>query len=338
MLAFGLSISDFVTDCFSKIFISLLDNGVYALLAYIYRIWVAICKLDLFGGSDAGKEIYDTFTKNIYRIISIVMIFIFSYRLLMKVIDPEGEGKNQPESAWSFIKRIITSIVFVIVAPLIFRYMSAFQYHVVSDDSIPKLILNINDNNNGENNHLLDNGKQLAMITLMSFYHPYETSYDTFVVNSGAATCDEAIVAESEMKTDAQVSWREAMYDWCDDTAAITPNKILWNAEIRKTIGETDGCEYYWVICTACGCLVIYFLIQYSIAVGTRAVRLGFLEIVAPVPLLMRMFNEEKFFKPWFDEIKKTYLELFMRIAIIAFVIFLCTMVPLFIDMIAGAF
>ena len=336
MLAFGFSVSDFITDAFSAIFISLLDNGVYALLAYVYRIWVGLTKLDLFGGSEAGMEIYNTFTKNIYRIISIVMIFIFSYRLLMRVMDPDG-SYSPKESAWSFIKRIIFSVILVIVCPLIFRYMSAFQYHVVSDDTIPKMILNLDNEGNG-NNHLLDNGKQLAMITLMSFYHPYETSYDTFVVNTGAATCDEVIVDEGNLANDTQKDWREAMYEWCDDTNAITPNKILWNRELRKTIGDEDGCEYYWVICTACGCVIIYFLIQYSIAIGTRAVRLGFLEIVAPVPLLLRMFGPEKFFQPWFKEIKKTYLELFIRIAIISFVIFLCTLVPMFIQMIAAAF
>ena len=52
---------------------------------------------------------------------------------------------------------------------------------------------------------------------------------------------------------------------------------------------------------------------------------------------MLRMFGRDKFFKPWFDEIKKTYLELFIRIAIIAFVIYLCTLIPTFIDVIIQA-
>jgi hypothetical protein len=48
------------------------------------------------------------------------------------------------------------------------------------------------------------------------------------------------------------------------------------------------------------------------------------------------MFGKDKFYEPWFKEMKKTYLELFIRIAIIAFVIKLCTMVPIFIGMILG--
>ena len=66
MLAFGFSVGDFITDAFSMIFINMLDNAVYTILAVTYRIWVGITKLDLFGGSEAGKELYDAFTGRIY--------------------------------------------------------------------------------------------------------------------------------------------------------------------------------------------------------------------------------------------------------------------------------
>ena len=128
MLSIGGLFGDFVIDCFSTIFVYLLDGAVYRILAYVYRIWVGITKLDLFGSSEAGKLLYDQFTSRIYTMLSIIMVFIFAYRLLMRVIDPDG-AYSPKESAWSFIKRVIFSIVLVIVAPLLFRYMSIFQYN-----------------------------------------------------------------------------------------------------------------------------------------------------------------------------------------------------------------
>ena len=345
MLPFG-SIGSYVQDAFAIIFVKLLDNVVYTILAVTYRIWVGITKLDLFGGSDAGERIYDEFSSRIYTVIAIVMVFIFAYRLLLYILDPGGKYMPKDKSG-TIVKRTALSIVLVILAPIIFKYMSVFQYHVVANNTIPSIVLGVEGGN-----RYLDNGKQLAMITLMAFYHPVETNYNTFVKNtvpgdedlSISQVCDQIIVPVDDLKdgcntpTETCRTWRQAMYDWCNDQTALTPNKILGNADLRKAIGNSDGTEYMWIVCTACACGVIYFLVTYCISIGTRAVRLGFLEIIAPIPILLRMFDKSKFFDPWFKEIKKTYLELFLRIAIISFVIYMCTLVPSFIEMIAGAF
>ena len=331
MLAFGFSVSDFITDAFSAIFISMLDNAVYTILAYTYRIWVGLTKLDIFGGSEAGQALYDGFTSRIYTAIGIIMVFIFAYRLLMYIMDPDGSYLKGEKSA-GFIRKIVFSIILVIVAPLLFRYMSIFQYHVVSNGTITNIVMGTTGGN-----EKLDGGKQLAMITLMGFYHPYDTTYNTFVVDQTADTCRGGIIQDpSSFQNVTKQLWAEAMVTWCEE--GYTPNKILWNGDIRKSIGDDGGSEYYWIVCTACGVLVVYFLIQYCIAIGTRTVRLAFLEIIAPIPILLRMFGPDKYFKPWFDEMKKTYLELFVRIAIISFVIYLCTLIPTFIELIAGAF
>ena len=350
MLAFGFSVGDFIHDAFATIFISLLDRVVYSILAVTYRIWVGITKLDLFGGSEAGEQIYDAFTGRIYTIISIVMIFIFAYRLILYILDPDGKYTSKlKENGGTLIKRTILSVVLVIVAPIIFKYMSAFQYHVVANNTIPNIVLGTEGGN-----RYLDNGKQLAMITLMSFYHPNGTTYNTFVHNVVAgedgnivSVCNEIIVPADQLGDGCKdgtanpnicSSWRDSMYEWCSDESAITPVKIINNKEVRKVIDDADGTEYMWIVCTAGGCLVIYFLVAYCISIGTRAVRLGFLEIIAPIPIMLRMFDPDKNFAPWMKEMKKTYLELFIRIAVISFVIYMCTLVPTFIEMIANAF
>ena len=351
MLAFGFSVGDFITDAFATIFINLLDTTVYAILAVTYRIWVGITKLDIFGGSEAGEKIYDEFTGRIYTIIAIVMIFIFAYRLILYILDPDGKYAPSTKSG-TLIKRTILSVVLVIVAPVIFKYMSAFQYHVVSNNTIPNIVLGTEGGN-----RYIDNGKQLAMITLMSFYHPKNTTYNTFVHNQVvpenadiSTACDQIIVSTDDLgdgcagkgggngNVTVCSAWRDSMWAWCNDEKAITPTKILYNNDIKKSIGDDEGAEYMWIVCTAGACLVIYFLVSYCISIGTRAVRLGFLEIIAPVPILLRMFDPDKNFKPWFNEVKKTYLELFIRIAIISFVIYMCTLVPTFIELIANAF
>lgn len=326
MLAFGSN--SFITEALSLIFIRFIDYCVYSLLAYTYNIYVGLTKLDLFGGNnEAAKALYNNFSSQIYRTIAIVMIFIFAYRLLLYIMDPDGSKMPSVKTS-KFIKGILLSVVLVIVAPVIFKYMGMFQFHVVSEDTIPNIILDTNATN-------INPGKQLAMITLMGFYHPYETTYNTFVDAGDATECSQIIKTVND--NDITERWSERMMEWCE-SEGYAPTELLEDDELRKAIGDDDsasGVEYFWVICTACGVIVIYFILMYAIAVGTRAVRLGVLQLIAPIPILMRMFDK-KYFDPWFGEIKKTYLELFVRIAIIAFTIKICTMVPIFIDIIFG--
>ncbi len=350
MLSFG--VISFVVDGMSLIFVKLIDRFVYLLLGYIYNIYVALTKLDIFGATEEGRVMYEMFSSQIYKTIAIVMIFIFAYRLLMYIADPDGTYKSAVPTS-KFIKGILYSVVMLIVAPTVFRYMSMFQFHVVSDGTITNIVLGESGGSN-----VINGGKQLSMITLMAFYHPYNTSYSDYV-DADAWKVDEngnpkEITECSDIMihgpsgdenwgnpeaTDIRMKWASKMWDWCKDENAISPSIILNDDDIRKSIGdesEETGVEYFWIICTACGVGVIYFLLSYAIAVGTRAIRLGVLELVAPIPILLRMFGKDKYYAPWFNELKKTYLELFIRIAVIAFVIKLCTMVPIFIGMILG--
>ena len=320
MLFIG-GIGDFVHDAFLNIFLELLDTVVYSLLASLYLVWELIAKIDIFGGGSGGQVIYDTFTARIYTFIAIVMVFIFAYRLLCYIMDPDGSSKSGT-SASTMIKNILTSVIMVVLAPLVFKYMSVFQYHVVANNTIPSIVLGTNGAN-----EVIPSGKQLSMITLMSFYHPLDANYNTFVKNPNGGSCEEIIEIPAFAGNQCQSVWGTVMMDWCKQNDHA-PDEITTNDDLQGWVGEDEGATYMWVVCTGAGVAVCYFLVQYCLALGARAARLGFLQIIAPVPLLLRIFDKGSYFDPWFKEIKKTYLELFLRIAIISFVIFLCTLVP----------
>ena len=322
-------------ECACDLFIGLIDTAVYTILAYAYHIYVGLTRLDLFGGSEASQKIYDNFSAQIYKTIAIVVIFIFAYRLLLYIMDPDGSKMPQTTTS-TFIKGMLKSVVLVIIAPLIFEYMAIFQFDVVASNTIPNMIL---DTNNIAG--VVNDGKQLAMITLMGFYHPYDKTYNDFVTGDDIPDGDQETKCNAIIKQypdGVSKEWGEQMLEWCKDKNVLSPSALTQDEELRKAVADDsdDGVEYFWIICTVCGCIVIYFIINYAIAVGTRAVRLGFLQLIAPIPILMKMFDE-KYYTPWFNEMKKTYLELFMRIAIISFIIKICTMVPLFIEIIFGA-
>ncbi len=311
-------------------FISLLDTIAYTLLAAGYNIFYAVSKIDLFGTpGSGGQNVYKEITTKIYTALSVVMVFVFAYYLIMMIIDPDG-GKGKSTTA--LVKETIIAFITVILLPTVFRYMSLFQSHVITDNTIGNLILGGSGGSNG------DFGDTVALIVFTSFYHPQGTSYSDYFDNEGKYigvenakdVCD---AGDDKANPTVCEVWANALQEWTTDRALTAIGPISTKSKLYDTTNDEGGMYYMWIITTVCGVVCAWFFFSYAIDVGTRAVKLGFLQIIAPIPVLLKIFPQgKKTFDAWFAEIKKSYLEIFLRLAIIFFIVKLCTMVPEFID------
>ena len=83
---------------------------------------------------------------------------------------------------------------------------------------------------------------------------------------------------------------------------------------------------YSPVISTAVGIVFIVILLSFTIDVAVRAVKLAILRLIAPIPIITYMDpkgSKDSAFNSWVKVLTSTYLDLFMRLAIVYFVIFL---------------
>ncbi len=308
-------------------FISLLDSVAYTLLAAGYNIFYAVSKINIFRPGSGGEAVYTEITTKIYTALSVVMVFVFAYYLIMMIVDPDG-GKGKSTSA--LVKETIIAFVTVILLPTVFGYMSIFQDHVITNNTIGNLILGGSGGENG------DFGDQVALIVFTSFYHPEGTSYSDYFSNEGEyiGVEDAKSVCSGGGANDTVCdAWAEGLQEWVDDTSWSAISPISKRSKLYNTTNDEGGMYYMWIITTVCGVVAAWFFFSYAIDVGTRAVKLGFLQIIAPVPVLLKIFPQgKKTFDSWFAEIKKSYLEIFLRLAIIFFIVKLCTRVPMFID------
>lgn len=350
-------IGNWFTSTMALFFVGFLDTIAYTLLVTAYNIFYAVAHLDLFGGGTAGETLYKEITSKFYTILSIVMIFVFAYQLIMLIVDPDGKEKK---SQSALIKDTIISLILVIILPTIFRYMSLFQYHVLEDNTIAAIIMRTGNGDTDQNP-----GKKVALMVLMSFYHPEGTTYDTFYsteglksdtreyenldINVSSGTYTEAVIQCFEESAaysnsigsdgDADVNTCQHYYDalnkWegADDIAV---GSITTNGKLHDVVG--DQMEYMWILSTAGAVVCAWFFFSYAIDLGTRAVKLGVLQLISPIPVILRIFPQtKKTFETWFGEIKKTYLELFIRVAVIFFILELIILIPIFIQILMEA-
>lgn len=329
----------FITHTLGDIFIRLFDTVAYTLVSMSYRIFLAVSELDLFGGGTAGAALYEMFTKKMYLVLSVVMLFIFAYELILLLINPDGDGTKKTTG---LLKDFVISIALVVVLPVVFKYMTVFQLHVIKNNTIGALVLGTapTSSNTAETAY----GDSIGMVVLMAFYHPQGAGYESFFETTGEFKgIDQAVAdceAGGEASHDTCQSWAEALDKWntkMQNSGLVFAglNDITQNSGLIKTLGDSDGSEYMWILCTGCGILVAWFFISYAIDLGTRAVKLGVLEIISPIPVMFNAIPKmKKSFETWKGELIKTYVELFIRLAIIFFIVKLCTLVPEFVEII----
>lgn len=320
--------ASWVTKAFGIIFISFLDRVAYSLLYMSYTIFMACSDLNLFGGTvEAALNLYEGFTQRIYSILSIIMVFVFAYQLILMIINPDGDGTK---SSTSLVKNTVIALISIAVLPTVYRYMTLFQHHVVADNTIVNLVI-------GDSGTQEDPGKSLTMIVFMSMYHPVGSTYGTFMNNDGTLKSQSDAVSACEAGGATSTvceEWYDGMSEWNSSKDASI--KYIGNREkLRDVLNDDDGTEYNFILSTACALAVAWFIFSYALDMGTRAVKLGFLEIITPIPLILNVFPQtKKTFDTWKKEMMKTYLDVFFRLFVIAFIIQLCIMVPDFIEVI----
>ncbi len=308
-------------------FISLLDSVAYLLLAAGYNIFYAVSQIDIFG-TPGGHSVYEEITTRIYSAISIVMVFVFAYYLIMMIVDPDG-GSGKTTS--SLVKETVIAFITVIILPTIFSYMSLFQTHVITNNTIGNLVLGT-----GGSSSDVDYGKQVSLIVFTSFYHPEGTAYADYFNNDGSYIGHDAAIStctNGGANSEICEAWTTGLEEWQNDPGIGAIDKISKKSKLYNATNDEGGMYYMWIITTVVGVIAAWFFFSYAIDVGTRCVKLAFLQLIAPVPVLLKIFPQgKKTFDSWFAEIKKSYLEIFLRLAIIFFIVKLCSMVPTFIS------
>lgn len=94
----------------------------------------------------------------------------------------------------------------------------------------------------------------------------------------------------------------------------------------EKNVKDAGGdyvFEYKFLISSIVGIIVLVMFIILAVDVAVRTIKLTFLQIIAPVPIISNIdVKESKLFKSWLNLLISTYLELFIKLATIFFSLF----------------
>lgn len=345
----------------------LIDQLVYGLIYYCYELLMYLANLDLFdmtkvydGTADATNNIILNVASRVYVLLGIFMLFLLAFSILQYIVDPNQFSDNS-KGFGKLVTRVMTSLILIVAVPFIFGIAFKAQSVILKNDVIGAIILGADTSSqvtstSGDNNintkmaqdlqYLIfgtfmhvskdkawaacDNGPVLgsvAMATSKSNKYQGEDGYPSDKADAtGAVSCVDVLESEVMEPNDVKIT----DFFRLDDSDDAFKNRSFGN--FGKILNARDGngdyyFDYMFIISTIVGIIIVLMLLNACIDVAVRIVKLGFLEVIAPIPIIMYMNPKESAsgsrLSKWASECFKTYAVLFIRLATIFFVFFL---------------
>lgn len=332
-----------------------LDNIVYGLIPQIYKLFIYLSELNLFGGeSNPLKDLIN----HIYVLLGIFMLFKVSFSLLQYLVDPNS-FRDSSKGMGKLVTNVLVALVLLVSVPTIFSAATELQKVIIHSNAIGQLILGTNatdysgtvsDDGKIDTNGIETMAKDLQFMLFGAFYN-LNTNISTFNACSGTSGvfgsvdmakegCLDTLNTEISGYNDAS-SNGVTLYSFfkyagetpssdsgqcsngvCDERNFGHFDKLLW----WKIDGEYV-INYLPFISTAAGVYVVFLLISFSIDIAVRAIKLCFLQMIAPIAIVSYIDPKESIgngkLHNWIKECASTYFSLFLRLATIFLVMLL---------------
>lgn len=295
-----------------------INIAVYNLINFLYNLFENLAVAEFLDNS-----LIEGVYQRVGLILGLFMIFKLTFSLIQTMINPSEE---KIKGSTKLITKMIIVIVLLGTTNTIFSEARRLQENVlINDNIIAKVIL-------GRDSSPEDDfGMVLASETFFTFYTDTEAPYfngpgynpeDKDYFNELVTEdCDGD--GDPSNDNNCMVKFKNLVINEQD----LNLTKYLINSRSQDN-GWFDAGLYYvefnGFICLAVGIFMLYILLSYCFAVGVRTVQLAFLQLIAPIPIISYIDpKDDTAFSKWLKLCITTYVDVFIRVAIIYFIVFM---------------
>lgn len=297
-----------------------LDKLFYGFVPTIYDLLIDIANTTIF-----TEEIFDTFASKVYGLLGIFMLFKVSFSILTYIVDPDA-FLDKSKGFSKLISNVIITLTLLIATPWLFSQAMEVQQIILRDNILGKIFSTTSVNPNVTANA----GNVMAYETFKAFYHfDYDDYSDCKATGetqefNGSGDCQAALGIEDDNQFDNLKNTLNGSFNY--------PNiDEYMNYDLLYLKDSNDEYVMYYIpiISTLAGVALLLLLIVFCFDVALRSVKLGFLRMIAPVPIISRIDPKKgkETFDKWVKTTIGTYLDLFIRLLAIYFAIFVITQV-----------
>lgn len=308
---FTLSIMSSIEDALRTLMLDLCDM-VYRLIAFCFNVFYNLGRANLL-----KDEAVQTIVKKVGLILGVFMVFRVTFAFIQYIVDPDTM-KDKNKGAATIIKRVLITIILLGSTNYLFNFAFEIQNKVLDSRILEKVILGQDDVND-----LKDFGGELSSTVFTTFYRMNQRKNtdkkyrdcEGLVENRLKAS----IVKEKGRLSLAYVCLVERVNYSDEDISDISD--INEEAAKSQYVVDFPGGG---ALALLAGIMVLYTIFIFTFQVGIRLIQIAYLQIISPIPIAMYITpkGDEKL-KKWAQQCLTTYLDFFIRVAIIYFAVFL---------------
>lgn len=342
---------DYIVKILRTLFFNL-DKVVYEGVGNVYDLLLRIARTTIF-----NSDTIDGFYARIYALIGIFMLFKVTLSLINYILNPD-DFTDKEKGISNISKRIIISLVMLVLVPYVFREAYDLQTIILEDNTLLALIFGTPTEQTSEisSTYMLDSaGDKMKFVLMYTFFQPnYNELYD----ESGATELASCAITY-QYNNDGSILIQDGKYtlnEECfgtltDDKYSGTTFAGFWGtkddlyqtyaqgvarqnfylmfkhdiAMIQSDKSKTYLINYMAPLSTAVGVAVLWVLLMFCIDIAVRSVKLGFFELIAPIPILSYIDPKSKdgMFSKWIKQCLTTYASLFIRLLALYVAIFI---------------
>ncbi len=331
-----------------RLILTRLDGAAFWLLGIVYEIFFNVAGAELFANATIRS-----FYGRVQLILGIFMVFRLTIVTLQAIVNPDlTDDKSEGFSA--IIKRVIIGLLLLAVLTpinisgdsstlndyqielnnngLLFGTLYSLQYRILENNTLGNLILGTKATTEDGDLTEAERVKRSASVFTASIAKAFyrinlkekkdRDADDPTATNRANWMCgvsDDDI--EEYLKVDSDIS---VLYS--DDYI----NKRCGSALLDTvTVGLTNTSHfvftYIYVVPLVVAIVFIFIMIGFTVDVAVRAIKLAVLRLIAPIPIIAYMGPKkgEESFNAWTRALISTYLDLFIRLAVIYFITYL---------------
>ena len=336
----------------------LIDTQVYSISSFAYSIFYELSSSSLLSSLNLASS-----SQRLYTLLGIFMLFRLAFSFVKYIINPEGMEKGTSK----LISNLAISLALIVSVPWIFNRAFALQSYIMESNVIGNLIMGMNTTNKNDDNdsfNAASYGQSIGFLTFSAFFRPNTaiesltpcsnllTYYTKYVVPSGdkKVTVDpggksstDAIIIESNKIAQCvnALNGNDNSLGSVEDAGGVEIGTMFYIASQRQNIGlfSSSGIinaqvgnsyviNYTLIVSTIAGGFLALLFLSFSFDVAIRNVKLCFLQIIAPIPIILNIEpgdtkSDKKPLNWWIKESLKTYTDLFIRVATVYFGVFL---------------
>lgn len=293
-----------------------LCDFVYSGIIMFYQLFMAVGDATILTSTDVQKIF-----NRVGLILGIIMMFRLIFSFVQYLLDPD-KITDKETGVGGLIKKVLVVILALGLVNWVFEKAFQLQDNILSENVIGKIVLGVNQDDKVD---MKEFGTKFSYTLFTNFFYLNPELNEDAKKSANNLGC-----GEKYFGTDGNVGTLGRYVATFNDFENIH-NCI--NEEGKNESGVLFGNKVYyatfhglWALIV--GGFVLWVLAMYTITLGVRVVKLAFLRIIAPVPILSYLSPKKSSgFSNWLKQCITTYLDLFIRIAIIYFAMLLINII-----------